>query len=165
MRKDIPTSKHRIKSMALVHEMLYASDELNEIDFEKYISSLVKGLEVTSKSQPGKIDFEINAENVLLEINPAIYCGLIINELVSNSLKYAFPDKKKGKVRISFRINNDGEKDLLVSDNGIGIPENIDIKKTKSLGLHLVSILAEEQLRGKLTLIREGGSTFRIRFK
>ena len=95
----------------------------------------------------------------------AIPCGLIINELVSNSLKHAFPENRGGKINVGLRSVEKNEIELKVSDNGVGLSEDIDIRKTKSLGLHLVTILGEDQLGGKIRLNRTGGTEFKIRFK
>jgi two-component sensor histidine kinase len=108
------------------------------------------------------VKLHIDVKDVLLNINTAIPCGLIINELVSNSLKYAFPDSRKGKIKIAMSSLNNNEMELTVSDNGIGIPEEVDISGTKSLGLHLVTILAEDQLQGEIKLARTKGTKFRM---
>jgi len=107
----------------------------------------------------------IDVNNISLEINSAIPCGLIINELVTNSLKYAFPDDRKGKIEISLRSTNENMIELVVCDNGVGIPDEIDFRKTKSLGLQLVTMLGENQLRGEINLDRNKGTEFKIKFK
>jgi len=99
-----------------------------------------------------------------LGIDFAVPCGLIINELVTNSIKYAFPGEKKGEIKIVLGKIDESEYELIVSDNGIGFPEDIDFRKTKTLGLHLVSILAEDQLSGKINIDRSKGTEFSIRF-
>ena len=108
------------------------------------------------------VKLNIDIKDILLNINTAIPCGLIINELISNSLKYAFPDGKKGKIKIAMSPLNKNEIELAVSDNGIGIPEEMDIRSTKSLGLHLVTILAEDQLQGKIKLDKTKGTKFHM---
>lgn len=110
----------------------------------------------------GRISLQLNVEDVPLDIDTAIPCGLLINELVSNSLKHAFPERK-GEICVSLRTVN-GQIELVVSDNGIGMPEDVDFSDTKSLGLHLVSVLAEGQLRGEITLSQTKGTEFRITF-
>jgi two-component sensor histidine kinase len=107
---------------------------------------------------------DLNIENVELGIDSAIPCGLIINELVTNSLKHAFPGEKKGEIKIVLGKTNGNEYELTVSDNGIGIPEDIDFRNTKTLGLHLVSMLAEGQLSGKIKHDRSKGTEFSIIF-
>ncbi len=155
-------SQSRIKSMALIHEKLYQSKSLANIDFKEYITTLVHSLFQSYGVSMGSILLEVEVEKISLDIDAAIPCGLIINELVSNSLKHAFPEGQ-GKIRICFRSVDDS-KELIVSDNGIGIPESVDLDTTQSLGLHLVKILAEDQLDGKISLERSEGTTFCITF-
>ena len=157
-------SQNRITSMALVHEKLYQSRDLAKIDFNAYIRDMVTGLFQSYGISTDRINLIFDVGDVSLGINSAIPCGLIINELVTNSLKYAFPDGRKGELKITVH-EIDNEIELVISDNGIGIPENIDFRNTESLGLKLVSILAERQLRGNLNLDRKTGTEFRIRFK
>ncbi|MCL5035898.1 MAG: PAS domain S-box protein [Chloroflexi bacterium] len=166
--KDVKTlelfreSRDRIRSMALIHESLYKSKDLGKIDFGEYIRALIRNLFRSHGTDPADIVSEVNAENIFLGIDTAIPCGLIINELVSNSLKYAFPGNRKG--RISIVLNNDKEKFILaIKDDGVGMPANIDYKKTDTLGLQLVKTLAE-QLDGNIELIRERGTEFKIEF-
>jgi len=157
-------SQNRITSMALVHEKLYQSRDLAKIEFNAYIRDMVTGLFQSYGISTDRINLIFDVGDVSLGINSAIPCGLIINELVTNSLKYAFPDGRKGELKITVH-EIDNEIELVISDNGIGIPENIDFRNTESLGLKLVSILAERQLRGNLNLDRKTGTEFRIRFK
>lgn len=162
-------SRNRIASMALVHEKLYNSKDLANVDFKDYIHSLVNGLFTFYGISANKVLLKMSIENISLSIDTAIPCGLIINELVSNSLKYAFPEEKKGELQIV--LDKAGTDDnnivygLIISDNGIGIHDGIDIRKTKSLGLQLVTNLAEHQLQGDIQLHRSGGTSFCIRFR
>lgn len=156
-------SQNRIRSMALIHETLYQSGNLAHIDFDEYISNLVHAL-VRSYKVADRIAVIIEVEDVSVGIDAAVSCGLIINELVSNALKHAFPDGRKGKVKIVLRSSN-SVVELTVSDNGVGIPEGIDFRTTESLGLDLVLTLAEEQLHGEITLDKRGGTTFFITFE
>jgi two-component sensor histidine kinase len=162
-------SRNRIRSMALVHEKLYQSKNLANIDSSDYIKSLISDLFTFYNISRGHISAKIDVQNVNLSIDTAIPCGLIINELVSNSLKYAFPEGRDGEIKITFNeiLDEEGnsEYELVVSDNGAGIPESIDIRKTSSLGLKLVVNLVEHQLQGKLRLDRTNGTKFHIRFK
>ncbi len=158
-------SQNRIISMSLIHEKLYQSGDLTKIDVKDYIRDLVAGLFESYGVNAGKIAMNIRTENVSLGINSAIPCGLIINELVSNSLKYAFPDGKSGEIKISIRATEGNNMELTVSDNGAGIPKDIDFKKTESWGMRLVTILAENQLHGEITLNRSNGTEFQIRFR
>lgn len=106
----------------------------------------------------------MNIDNTLLNIDQAIPCGLIINELMTNSIKYAFPEENKGQISVEFHKRGDKMFELTVSDNGIGFQEKIDFRKTRSLGLHLVTILAEKQLHGQITLDQSNGTEFKIKF-
>ena len=148
--------------MALIHEKLYKSKDFSQVDFSKYVQSLSKDLFRVYGINQDVVKLNIDIKDVLLDINTAIPCGLIINELVSNSLKHAFPDGRKGKIKIAISSLNNNEMELIVSDNGIGIPEEMDIRSTKSLGLHLITILAEDQLKGEIKLDKTMGTKFRM---
>jgi PAS domain S-box-containing protein len=157
--------QNRIKSMSLIHEKLYGSEDLAHIDINDYINDLTRYIFQFHKTVLNNVELKIDIENIWLGIDTAIPCGLIINELVSNSLKHAFPENRKGELRITLLKTDEGEIELTVSDNGIGIPEELDISSTKSLGLLLVNTLSKEQLQGKIELDRTGGTKFSIRFK
>jgi len=158
-------SQSRIKAMSFIHEKLYESDNLAKIDLRDYISSLAKSLFSTYKVNTAQIHLAVDADDISLGIDTAIPCGLIINELVSNSLKHAFPNNRIGRIAITVRAVRPGEFELVVGDDGVGIPTGLDIMNAKSLGLHLVSLLAKNQLRGNIEMMRNGGTSFRIRFK
>ena len=164
----------RVRSMALIHEKLYQSEELSRVDFAKYIQDLTDHLFRSYGANSEAIRLKINVVDGLLGIDTAIPCGLIINELVSNSLRYAFPEGREGKICIDLRSDlpaapsdtaaQRGNKfTLIVSDNGVGLPKDLDFRNTKSLGLELVNTLAD-QLRGTIELDRSGGTAFKIRF-
>jgi PAS domain S-box-containing protein len=159
-------SQNRIKSMALIHEKLYLSKDLAKIDFAEYIRSLTNNLFHSYGAYKNETALETEIEHVSLDIDTAIPCGLIINELVSNSLKYAFPNGRKGKIWIKMKCsyNEDGKLyTLIVGDNGIGIPEHIEFKNTETLGLLLVNTLVC-QIGGSIELDRENKTEFRISF-
>ncbi|HZV12551.1 MAG TPA: PAS domain-containing protein [Candidatus Kapabacteria bacterium] len=156
-------TQNRIKSMALVHEMLYQSEDLAKIDFDLYIRTIVQQLLESYTTEPDKIDLEVQTNNIHLDVNAAIPCGLIINELVSNSLKYAFPGNRKGKISIVFAKDERGGYCCTVSDNGIGLPNEVDLGHSSTLGLQLVDTLVH-QLGGNIDISRESGTTFRINF-
>ncbi len=162
MLKD---SQNRIKSMALIHEELYKSKDLANIDFDDYIKNLAKSLFRSYGISNGRIALKIDVEEVSLGIDTAIPCGLIINELISNSLKHAFPDDREGEIKIVLRLTDEDEIELTVSDNGVGIPEDLDFKKTESIGLKLVTNLAEKQLHGVVKLNQSKGTEFQILLK
>lgn len=155
----------RIRVMSLIHEKLYRSADFTRIGFKDYIKSLAEGLMNTYGTNGGRVTLEIDAEAVFLEIDKAIPCGLIINELITNAIKYAFPDDRKGKISILLHQAPGNEIELIIRDNGIGLPEELDIRKTPTMGMQLVTSLAEDQLRGKLELEHDKGAGFRIRFK
>ncbi len=158
-------SQNRIASMSLIHEKLYQSKDLAKIDFNEYVTDMVAGLLQSHGVNAGNIVINLNVENVSLDIDYAIPCGLIINELVTNSLKYAFPAGKKGEINISFRSTDHNIFELMISDNGTGIPKDLDFRKTESLGLHLVTVLAENQLHGEINLNQSKGTEFQIKFR
>jgi len=136
-----------------------------KIEFNEYIRDLANGLLQSHGVKPGTIELNINVKDTSIGIDFAIPCGLIINELITNSLKYAFPDGRKGKISVSLHPLDGSMFELVVSDNGAGIPPDVDFRKTESLGLRLVTILAENQLQGQVDLNRNGGTEFTIKFK
>lgn len=158
-------SQNRIRSMALIHEKLYTSRDLAKIDFCDYIKNLTNDLLTCYGVDAGKIALKIDIQDVLLGVDSAIPCGLILNEIVSNSLKHAFPDGREGEIKIALRPIEENEMELIVSDNGIGIPKDLDFRNTESLGLQLITTLAEDQIHGKIELNRAEGTEFHIRFK
>lgn len=161
-------SQRRIKVMALIHEKLYQSPNLAQIRFADYVQQLAEDLLQAFGQQLPDVQLNVDVADVELTVDIAIPCGLIINELVSNALKYAFPGGKTGAIQIWFQLAPDSSSDqslyaLAVQDNGIGIPEAIDWQTTESLGLQLVMVLAQK-LQGTLTLDRNNGSTFQVIF-
>ncbi|HEY9245268.1 MAG TPA: histidine kinase dimerization/phosphoacceptor domain -containing protein [Candidatus Methanoperedens sp.] len=157
--------QNRIISMSLVHEKLYNSKDFTRIDFKDYITDMVSVLFESYSVHTDNVKLNINVENIFLPIDSAIPCGLIINELVTNSLKYAFPDGRKGEIKIELHKTEGNYLEILVSDNGIGMPDEFDFEKTDSLGLQLVSILGKNQLDGRIDLDLSKGTEFQIRFK
>jgi two-component sensor histidine kinase/uncharacterized membrane protein affecting hemolysin expression len=157
-------SQNRIRSMALIHEKLYQSQDMVNIDFSEYIRSLIGHLANSYGAQLKNVRIKVNIENVLLSIDKGIPCGLIINELVTNALKYAFPDGRKGEIIIEIGRSQNGLIALEVSDNGIGFPKAIDIQKSETLGLQLVKNLTQ-QLRGKIDVQNGKGTRFSITFE
>ncbi len=186
-------SQNRIKSMSLIHEKLYRSEDLTRINFGDYIKNLVNDLYRFYNINTAKITLKVDTPDISFNIDTAIPCGLIINEFVTNSMKYAFPDNSEGEIKISLhRVSDcrsqnsdywhsvelpeaasgaDGRNpesemfELILSDNGIGIPEEIDFKNTESLGLNLIFNLTQHQLGGSIELNRDKGTSFRVRFK
>ncbi|MGA9139582.1 MAG: histidine kinase N-terminal 7TM domain-containing protein [Methanocella sp.] len=154
-------SQDRIRSMALVHEKLYRSRDLSRINFGEYVHSLIASLARSYIASPA-ITTRIEVPDIYLDIDGAIPCGLIINELVSNSLKYAFRDGRAGEVCVSLS-RREGIYTLVVSDDGAGLPPDLDFRNTASLGLQLVNTLVG-QLEGTIELDSAGGTMFRITF-
>jgi PAS domain S-box-containing protein len=156
-------SQNRVRTMALIHERLYRSTDLSEIDFKEYIDRLVGELYLSYGVNADQIRLELDLRDVKLGIDNAIPCGFIVNELVSNSLKHGFPDNSRGKLRISLGSEKDGTIRLGVGDSGVGLPQGLDFHKTETLGLQLVCTLVD-QLRGSVELDRSWGTEFVIRF-
>jgi PAS domain S-box-containing protein len=152
-------SVDRIRSMALIHDRLYKSHDLAGIEFREYIESLVMSL-FHLYGHPN-IDFRAEVQDVRLSIDTAIPCGLIINELVTNALKHAFPGRRRGIITVSLATRANGDVELCVADDGVGIPEDVDARNTTSLGLQLVNILTG-QLTATLEIRRGNGTTFSI---
>ncbi|MBF0554151.1 MAG: response regulator [Nitrospirae bacterium] len=157
-------SEHRIRSMALIHEKLYNSKDLSRIDFGDYVNNLCSGLFSSYGVNKKDIKFNIDTADVSMGIDTAIPCGLVINELISNSLKYAFKKGQKGEISVRLREMDGNAYELTVGDTGIGLNSDIDFRTTESLGLQLVSSIAESQLHGKIILDRTKGTVFRITF-
>ena len=155
-------SQQRVSSMALVHEYLYSSDHLDRVNFGKYVQQLSNEL-CMSHQISGLVTFAIEVEEIDLPVHRAIPCGLILNELFSNALKYAFPDNRSGKITVRFERLPTGELSLSCSDNGVGIPEGFDWQNAPSLGLKIVQVLVN-QLKGELTLDQRAGTQFKFKF-
>lgn len=152
-------SQHRVRSMALVHEKLYQAPDLTRIDFADYLRSLTTYL-VRSYNVSPLLHLDIDAESVLLDVEQAVSLGLIVNELVSNALKYAFPAQTGGQIRIVVRPA-DAHLSLTISDTGVGLPPEIDLGHTETLGLRLVTMLTR-QLGGTIELDTSQGTTFTL---
>ena len=180
-------SQNRVATMAIIHEELYRSRNNETLDFSAYLQKLTADLFHSYTVRKGDVNMQLDIEEIFLGMDTAVPLGIIINELVSNSLKHAFPSGRKGEVciklcrteentenkSISNIINNIGAKSsvdkniqytLVVSDNGLGFPENVDFRNTSSLGLQLVNILVE-QLEGAVELENGSGTKFKIWFK
>jgi two-component sensor histidine kinase len=153
----------RIMAIALVHERLTNSPEANTLDFPEYAKKLIDQLIQSYGSDSRDIHVKFELEPLPLSLGTAIPCGLIINELVTNSLRYAFPDKGPGEILIHFRQKDGSKIRLLVRDNGVGFPTNLDFRKTSTLGMMLVTGLTE-QLGGTIALNNSNGTEFDISF-
>ncbi len=155
-------SQNRIKSMALIHEKLYRSSDLESIDFSDYVSNLTRDLIRSYGISNVRVDCDIS--DLRLNVEMAIPCGLIVNEVFSNALKYAFPSGQGGEIVIRMIKTPDGKYELSISDNGVGLPSDIDIRKTQSLGFSLITSLSENQLGGQVEYIGGSGTLFRVTF-
>jgi len=157
-------SVNRIRSIALLHEKLYKSGDLARIDFSDYVRDLVQGIYQAFDFHSNLIKFDLHVTRFYLGIDMAIPCGLIINELVSNALKYAFTTNTGGDNKIAVIAKKLDDKSLFISiqDNGCGMPENIDIETSSSLGLRLVNSLVKDQLNGKIQMLVDAGTRFDI---
>jgi len=164
LKEALEESQNRIRSMALVHENLYATENLARILFSNYVKSLAGNLSRTFSASQDNIRLEYDVEDVYMPLDTGIPCGLIINELLSNSFKYAFPDKDNGIIRIQLKNTGNGNYEMIVSDNGIGINGSFDIDKTKSLGMRIVKKLVQ-QIEGSLDYDFSNGTKFNINFK
>jgi PAS domain S-box-containing protein len=165
VRQALQDSKNRIRAMAFVHDRLYQSPDLARVDLGNYLEGLARYLFAVSTPQATEVDLHVEIEDLSLGLDEAIPCGLIINELVSNALKYAFPPDETdgGEIRIEVRPRQDGQLVLTVGDNGVGLPPEVDPWTSPSLGLRLVGMLTQ-QLGGTLELDRRAGTVFRITF-
>jgi two-component sensor histidine kinase len=160
--------RDRIKSMALVHEMLYQSGHLSQVDFQDYLQALARYLR-DSLDPHGTIRLQVTAPAISMNLDTAMPCGLIVNELVTNAFKYAFPQQRPRPgteaCEIAVAADWDGAAyTLTVVDNGVGIPASLDWTTTRTLGLRLVRMLGQYQLRGQIEFDRAGGTRFSLRF-
>jgi len=163
-RSIFQESQDRIRSMALVHQKLYQSRDFAQINFAEYLESLASHLFFSYARNQEQIELSIDAGDLFMGIDQAIPCGLLINELVSNALKHAFPGDRKGRIAIALHADEEGRLTLTVADNGVGLPPGLDFRDTESLGLQLVNMLAN-QLGGNIDLREIGGVSFTLRFK
>jgi PAS domain S-box-containing protein len=157
-------SQTRIHSMALIHEQLYQSEHLDRIDLQPYVENLVANLSQSFGCYSSSIRINLNVDPISLNIETAIPCGLIVNELASNSLKYAFTNGRKGEISIDFRQISDRQFQLSIKDNGTGFPDGFDVENTETLGLRLVRMLTT-QLDGTLAIDSQCGTCYDIKFK
>jgi len=161
--KVLTECQNRISAIALIYDHLCRVENVSDIDMGKYIRELSQTFSITQKSQNQIIQISQSVENVFLEIDKALPCGLILNELLTNSLEHAFSNKKAGEIYIE--LKQDGKKySLDVTDNGNGLPKNFNLKRSKSLGLQIVQRLVK-QLKGKISVTEDKGTKFNIKFK
>jgi PAS domain S-box-containing protein len=157
-------SQRRIRSMALIHERLYQSSDLSRIEFSQYLRNLATHLFHSYQVDANRVRLRMDAEPVYVNINTAIPCGLIVNELVSNSLKHAFPEGRSGEVAVELRRVPENGYLLRVRDDGIGFPDGLDIRRTETLGMQVVTTLVS-QIDASIDLNREPGTDFTVHFQ
>lgn len=163
IRDYLNSSQLRIQSMALVHEMLYKSESFTGVSFEEYLKKLIEKIKNSLPFDHHHIDVTIDADDVSLNINQAIPCAILINELVTNAFKHAFTEREEGLIEIKVESEGDNVK-LIVADNGVGVPEDFEIKEGSTIGMGLIRNLTQ-QLDGNLRIESNGGTEFSIRFK
>jgi PAS domain S-box-containing protein len=157
-------SRNRIASMALIHDKLYQSEDLSTINLREYIDTLVNDLLVSYNADMDSFALKLDIDDgIMLSIDKMIPCGLILNELITNSLKHAFGDREEGEIRIGFKVDGSGTATLSVSDNGPGLEEDLDVSKLKTLGLILVDSLVK-QLMGEIRYDSTDGMSVEITF-
>jgi len=157
-------SQNRIITMALIHEELYQSPDLARVQYVKYLQNLVQNLAVSYGIDRSRINLRVEADHEDLIIDTAIPCSLIVNELLSNSFRHAFPDRENGDVLVAFKSLGGGLYEIEVADDGVGLPQNMDIRKVDSLGLKLVTLLVD-QLGGEFKVDSGKGTRFVVRFR
>ena len=144
-------SENRIRAMALIHEKLYQSRDVERIDFDDYIRILVTEIQRVQDRSVKKTRISFSLENILLEMDQAIPCGLMINEIITNSFKYAFPESKPDdEISVSMKMGTDNNINIIIKDNGQGLPSRLDTEAPDTLGMQLISLLGKNQLRGKI---------------
>ncbi|MCD4845721.1 MAG: PAS domain S-box protein [Methanosarcinales archaeon] len=158
-------SRNRINAMALIHFQLYENKDLSRIDMKRFLDKLLTQLLQSYPVHDKNITWIVSVVDYPFPISIATSVGLIINELLSNILKHAFNERKQGNVEIVFTESDNGKINMIISDDGIGLQSRFDINTTGTFGLHLVKILVENQLEGKLEIIKEQGTTFMIEFE
>lgn len=162
-REALEECQRRVWAIALIHEKLYQAKNYALVPFCEYAKSLAANVFHATGVSPANIKLEVEIDDVSLTVDKAIPCGLILNELISNALKHAFPHDRLGTLRVEVRSADEGEIVISVSDDGIGVPDGFDSQKSHSLGLQLVSTLVQ-QIDGELRILREHGTVFEIRF-
>ncbi|MEW5725637.1 MAG: histidine kinase dimerization/phosphoacceptor domain -containing protein, partial [Thermodesulfobacteriota bacterium] len=164
MRAVFQESQDRIRTMALIHESLYQSGNMARIDLERYLTRLAGTLFMTYDAAGQGIDFQVEAPGVTLGLDQAVPCGLAVNEILTNSLKYAFPRGGPGRITITGRWTEDGRTEISIMDNGTGLPDDLDLRRKGALGLPLVVSLVESQLRGEIKIEGRGGTRVTMTF-
>ena len=155
--------ENRIRAMALVHEKLYQSQNLSEVDMGSYVREISQAL-VTNMVSDDRIELRVDIESLVLNIDYAVPLGLVVNEIVTNSLKHAFPDERSGVITIRLRQDASGVSRLIIEDDGIGLEKGIDVMRSGSFGLQIISSLVMVQLAGTINVDRTSGTRYEITF-
>jgi two-component sensor histidine kinase len=159
----IQNSQHRMHAMSLIHQKLYQSDNLSMIDMSWYIYELISYIRECYSSEK-KVSFTMDIDKVFLDVSQAVPMGLIVNEAINNTVKYAFPENRKGEVIVTFKSIGKDDFELIVSDNGVGLPEDFNIDESESLGMNLMRGLTD-QLDGTFLLENKNGLKIIITFR
>jgi two-component sensor histidine kinase len=157
--------KDRIQTIALVHQKLYQSQNLSSVDLKDYISDLTNLLINSHSYEPERLSLILDLESINIELDTAVPCGLIINELISNSLKYAFPGDRKGTIKVILKKLDEEMIELTVCDDGIGISSGDDYLNKNTLGMELLRGIVEDQLMGHISISTKNGMNCKVRFK
>jgi PAS domain S-box-containing protein len=161
-RSALEECQTRVETIALIHEQLYQSRDYANVAFSEYTRTLANNVFRTMGAAPGSVALDLAIADVAVPVDKAIPCGLLLNELITNALKHAFPDGRAGELRVELARNGDRIR-LAVQDNGVGMPPGLDVRGTRSLGLRLVNTLVR-QLRGTLAIEETGGTRFELEF-
>jgi PAS domain S-box-containing protein len=165
LQKAFEVAQDRIRAMALVHQKLYETSDLSHINLKDYIQDLIQLIRSSHFITPSQVAITAEMSDVFVLIDTAIPCGLILNELISNALKYAFSDGRLGQIRVQLSQAEDGEIKFTISDNGVGIPGTFNPRNDGHMGLQTVFALVENQLQGRITYQSEGGVSWMVQFK
>ena len=163
VRAQLLSNLNRVRAMSLVQERLHASNNFSRIDFPAYIQNMIVHLQSFHRTDPAQIRVGVDMEECLMDIRQAVPLGLVINELISNAFRHAFPDGKTGTVSIFFRAMEDGSYRFEIKDDGVGVPRDVDFELPSSFGLQIVKTLSD-QLNGDLRVVRDGGTEITITF-
>jgi len=164
VKDSLSESINRVYAMSLIHSQLYESENLSEVNMRGFVDNLVRQLLYVYSIQDTRITPNVSVADSPLPISLAVPVGLIVNELLTNAFEHAFVNRNEGTVEVSFGVSEKGLVSLTVSDDGVGMPPGFDINAAKTLGLRLVKIITEDQLRGTLEVTSEEGATFKMEF-
>lgn len=163
VKKYLQTTENRVRAMAFIHEQLYQFKDFSRIEYAAYIRELIEYLYDSYKLDHAQVEIAMDIENLYLNLSTSIPLGLLINEIISNTFKYAFPDKRTGRIDITLKEQEDNHYLLEIADDGIGIPESVSLETTESLGMKLIEALVN-QLEGEMELKRDKGTAYRVIF-